>query len=146
MQNSSSNNIQSWKQRLDDFDDIPGNNLDRNEAWNKLQQKKKPTKNPRKTIGYWLAAACAAGLAVFIVDKMQQQPESTVPAAIVKTKSEGGQKESTAVLIKNTPVITENAKENIPVKKDGNFPEKRVVIERNAHREEPLLATRQVRS
>lgn len=143
MQNSSNNNIQSWKQRLDDFEDIPGNNLDRNEAWNKLQQKKQATKNPRKTIGYWLAAACAAGLAVFVVDKMHQQPESNVPPAIVKTKNEGGQKESTAVLIKNTPVITENVKENILVKKDGYLPEKRVVIASNDRIEESLFTTRQ---
>lgn len=139
MQNSSNDNIQNWRQRLDDFEDISGNNLDRNDAWEKLQQKKTVIKTPGKKIWYWLAAACIAGLAVFIVDSMHEQPEQIIPPGIIKTTNTGPVKENNTTVIKNTPEAVENTIKKQPFKKDAQSPENSVVIERNSIIEEPLL-------
>lgn len=139
MQNNSNNNIQNWKQRLDDFEDVSGNNLDRNDAWEKLQQKKTVTKTPNKKIWHWLAAACIAGLSVFIVDSIYERPGKTTAPNIVKTPNTDPVKENNITVIKNAPVAPENTKEKKQVTKDEPSPVPSVVIERNNNPEEPLL-------
>lgn len=139
MQNNSNDNIQNWKQRLDDFEDIAGNNLDRNDAWDKLQQKKAVTKTPNKKIWYWLAAACVAGLSAFIINSIYEQPGKTTTPDIVKTTNTDPVKENNITVIKNEPVAIENVKEKKQEINEDPSPVNPGVIEKDNIAEEPLL-------
>ncbi len=108
MQNNSNDSTQSWRQRLDELEDISGNDLDLNAAWGKLQQKKNEIKTSSSKKWYWLAAACIAALLLTLAGLFadNRSPVITNPG-LVKAEQPKAEKENNYSIIQNTPAIVE---------------------------------------
>ncbi|MEO5944538.1 MAG: hypothetical protein ABIP30_13900 [Ferruginibacter sp.] len=59
MSNEKANNITSWRNKLEDADNLPNEILqDKNAAWEKLYGRLQPEAKKTKPVWYWAAAAC----------------------------------------------------------------------------------------
>ncbi|MEO7046636.1 MAG: hypothetical protein ABI091_15130 [Ferruginibacter sp.] len=59
MSNEKTNNITSWRNKLEDADNLPNEILqDKNAAWEKLYGRLQPEAKKTKPVWYWAAAAC----------------------------------------------------------------------------------------
>ncbi len=106
MQNNSNDSVQGWRQRLDEFEDISGNGLDLNTAWEKLQQKKSvyPTSSAKKW--YWLAAASIMVMLVTLTGILTNRPPGKSDPEFAKTAPQKAEKENNNFVIQNTPAVT----------------------------------------
>lgn len=141
MQKNSNNNAPGWKQRLDEFEDTSCYELDREAAWEKLQQKK-PVANPSyKKAWYWLAAACFSGFCILVADRIGQKPEQIKTFTVTKAAHPDPVKENTAITIKNTVAAIENKEEKKKqvIKINDQPLQDPVLAERDKKTEEPLL-------
>jgi len=108
MQNNSNDSTQGWKQRLDEFEDISGNDLDLNKAWEKLQQKKNAVKPPWVKKWYWLAAACITAMLFTLAALFTDESQREAAPAIVKADPPKPEKENGSFIIQNTPGVVED--------------------------------------
>ena len=108
MQNNSNDSTQGWKQRLDEFEDISGNDLDLNKAWERLQQKKNAIKPSRAKKWYWLAAACITAMLFTLAALFTDESQREAAPAIVKADPPKPEKENTSFVIQNTPGVIED--------------------------------------
>ncbi|MBC7934435.1 MAG: hypothetical protein H7Y86_03610 [Rhizobacter sp.] len=140
MPNNSNNSDYGWRQKLGEFEDVPGNNLDKEAAWNKLQQKKPVQKTYKKT-WYWLAAACLAGTGMFLANNGNYKKVENNPPSIVKTIAPVIPEETVGTIIQNSPAVTNYTKEKASQKK--YIPLAASLDKKNDIAEELLVVTEQ---
>ena len=142
MQNSSNIKDQGWRQKLDDFEDVPGNNLDKEASWNKLQLRK-PLRKKTGTAWYWVAAACLVGAGIFLVSNLEYNRVKVTPPGIVHVTGPVRTVETARVIIQNDTAIINNVKQRSG-QTNNISPSFKVLPQENNIAEEELLVKEQM--
>lgn len=106
MQNNGNDNLQNWKQRLEDFEEPE--RVDLNTSWQKLQHKIPPGSSSSSKKGwYWLAAACITGISFLLIN--MEGKETTMPE-LVKTDPRNVKPETKSFVVENEPLVFNTGK------------------------------------
>jgi hypothetical protein len=130
MQNNSNYNSQSWKQRLDAFEETES--VDLNASWQKLQHKVPPRKSSSKKGWYWLAAACITGISFLLINI---QVRETQTPGLVKMDTLKVKPETKSFVIENEPLVFDTRK-TVTEEKKPSAKAGQVLLKEE---EEPLL-------
>ena len=131
MQNNGNDNLQNWKQRLEDFEEPE--RVDLNASWQKLQQKMPPARSSSKKGWYWLAAACITGISFLLIN--MEGRETTMPG-LVKTDTLNVKPETKSFVVENEPLVFNAGKAATEEKKPSAKAGQTLLKEEE---EEPLL-------
>lgn len=141
MQNNSNNNNQGWRQRIDEFEDVAGNNLDLNASWGRLQEKKNSRQSYSPKKWYWLAAACIIALLVALATLLQKNSVQPLKPELVQSNDaeKSFEKNITIQHVPETIKIIHSTSPTPDIPAAGDFP----VIKKKTS-SEPLLVVQPV--
>ncbi len=146
MPNENPNNDFHWKNKLESLESLPGERLDKEASWEKLHSRLRKSRNGKRALWYWAAAACLL-LALltpwFLLNKKEgvlvknsggQQKNQIPPAHLIP----GGNKDSIAFISaisieKEMPVSTIKKKNRInALVNHGTLTIENVAVQKNS--------------
>jgi len=122
MSNENPNNTPGWRNKLDEFEHLPGSSFNNDAAWDKLYGRLRGNKRNRKIFWYWIAAACLFfGLVITFLNyqkdnsetgnketALKQQPKEINKPVLKGEKPDKNENENRVELVKNKIVSTPN--------------------------------------